>query len=377
VQGDPLEEAAGGVPLQIGRERCRVGVFGEGYSVTDKVFFDSGSQGMSLFTESGSVRLVSLHVNRLASAWGTGESTLDGNLAGPWSAANGTWTDTAAGKQGTAAGDAYYLSSSTGTDFTYEGDVRIDSATAAALTFRDQYSANVDATGMVKLWRPGRVIATYATPISTGRTYHLRVVAAGPRFQVYLDRSPQPVIDATDTASSSGQLGVNVFNGQATFNNLQVNAPGFATNVNGPWHPVNGTWTSPGTALQSRGAGDTFYLSSTTGTDFTYEGDLTPVNGVAAGLVFRANADGTQHYTANVDVNGLVKLWRPGKDIATYATPITPGRTYHLTVTTHGTNIRVALNGTEVINATDTTYASGLFGLNSFSGTARFTNVHT
>jgi fructan beta-fructosidase len=168
---------------------------------------------------------------------------------------------------------------------------------------------------------------------------------------------------------------VNVFSGTATFDNLQLNAPGFATNLTGPWRPVSGTWTSPGTALRSSGAGDAFFLSTATGADFTYSGDVTPQNGVAAGLVFRANADATQHYTANVDVNGLVKLWRPGRDIATYQTPITPGRTYRLSVTTSGSNIRVSLNGTEVVNATDTAYPSGLFGLNGYAGTALFREV--
>src|SRR2546423_9775440 len=38
--------------------------------------------------------------------------------------------------------------------------------------------------------------------------------------------------------------------------------------------------------------------------------------GAAAALTFRANADGSQRYTANVDAAGLVKLWRPGRDIA-------------------------------------------------------------
>jgi hypothetical protein len=35
----------------------------------------------------------------------------------------------------------------------------------------------------------------------------------------------------------------------------------------------------------------------------------------------------------------------------------------------------VALDGVEVINATDSTYASGLFGLNGFHGTALFRGV--
>jgi fructan beta-fructosidase len=190
---------------------------------------------------------------------------------------------------------------------------------------------------------------------------------------VYLDRAA--VIDATDTAYTSGRLGVNVFDGQATVDNLQLNSPGFATNLVGPWHPVNGTWSAPGTALRSRAPGDTFYLSSSVGTDFTYTGDVTPLNGVAAGLVFRANADATQHYTANVDVDGMVKLWRPGVDIAIHRTAVTPGKTYRLSVTARGSDIRVSLNGTEVIHVTDTTYPSGVFGVNGFQGTALFRDV--
>jgi fructan beta-fructosidase len=383
LYGAPLSPANGRVSMHVLVDRGQLEIFADGgaFSYTDNVDFNPANQGLSLFTDGGSVRLNSLRFNRIASAWGTGQSTLDSNLGDAWTAVNGTWTDTAAGKQGSASGDAFYLSPTSAGDLTYEGDVRVDSGTAAALTFRASddaarhYTVNVDTAGMVKLWRPGRDIATYPTAITVGRTYHLKVVAAGSRIRVYLDRSAQPVIDATDTAYASGRLGVNVFSGQATVNNLQLNAAGFDTNLAGPWRPVSGTWTAPGDAVQARGGGDTFYLSSSTGADFTYSGDLTPVNGVAAGLVFRASADGTRHYTANVDVNGIVKLWRPGADIATHAANIVPGRTYHLAVTARGTNLRVSLDGVEVINATDATYSTGLFGLNGFAGTARFRNV--
>jgi fructan beta-fructosidase len=378
LYGAPLAPVGNRVKVHVLVDRGQLEIFGNDgrFSFTDNVDFDSSanSQGISLFTESGTVRL--------GTSWGTGQSTLDSTLSGPWTAAGGTWTDTADGKQGAVAGDAFYLSGTTAADLTYEGDVRLDSSRgAAALTFRasrdatSHYTVNIDSAGLVKLWRPGRDIATYPTPIAPYRTYHLKVVATGSRFQVYLDRSSQPVIDAPDTAYPSGLAGVNVFSGKATFDNLRLNAPGFDTNLAGPWRPVSGTWTSPGTAVESRGPGDSFYLSAATGTNFTYGGDVTPENGVAAGLVFRANADATQHYTANVDVGGLVKLWRPGRDIATFRTAVTPGRTYHLSVTANGPNIRVALDGTEVIDATDDAYASGLFGLNGYAGTARFQSV--
>jgi fructan beta-fructosidase len=385
LYGAPLAPTNGRVKARILVDRGQLEIFGNDgeFSYTDNVNFTStpDSQGISLFTEDGSVRLVSLRFNRLTSVWHPAESTLDSNLGNPWTSVNGTWTDTASGKQGTATGDAFYLSPTTAADFTYSGDVTIDNGTAAALTFRaspdasTHYTVNVDANGMVKLWRPGREIATYRTPITTGRTYHLKVVAAGPNLQVYLDHSTQPVITATDAAYSSGRLGLNVYNGQSTANNLKLNEADLDTNLAGPWHPVNGTWTSPGTALRSRAPADTFYLSTSTASDFTYSGEVTPLNGTAAGLTFRANADATQHYTANVDVNGMVKLWRPGKDIAVYPTTITPGTTYRLSVTARGPDIRISLNDTEVINATDTTYATGSLGVNGFQGTAQFRNL--
>ncbi|WP_432824505.1 GH32 C-terminal domain-containing protein [Dactylosporangium sp. CA-092794] len=385
LYGKPLSPVNGRVKVRVLVDRGQLEVFGNDgrLSVSDNVNFNSaaGSQGIQVFATGGSVNLVSLQFYRLGKAWGTGESTLDSNLSGPWTAAGGTWTDVSGGKQGQAPGDAFYLSSSTGGDFTYQGDVRITSGVAAALTFRasadgtQHYTANVDANGLVKLWRPGRDIAVYNTPITVGRTYHLKVVTNGSRIRVYLDQGATPVIDATDTAYASGRFGVNVFNGTAVFGNVNVNTAGFSTSLPGPWKPVGGTWVAPCTGLAVHTPGDAFYLSGTTAANLTYEGDVRVVNGVAAALTFRASADGTQHYTANVDTGGLVKLWRPGRDIAVYPTTILEGRWYHLKVVAQGASISVYLNGTKVIDATDSTYSSGYLGLNGFSGTATFNNI--
>jgi fructan beta-fructosidase len=73
----------------------------------------------------------------------------------------------------------------------------------------------------------------------------------------------------------------------------------------------------------------------------------------------------------------MVKLWRPGNDIAVHQTPIVEGRTYHLTVRTDGPRIRVWLdNGTDpVIDATDGTYPSGRFGINAYNGNTTTQNA--
>ena len=377
LSGAPLVPRDGRVKIRALVDRGQLELFGNDgeLSLSDVVRFNPANRDVRVWAEGGSVRLTSLRFDRLGSAWGVGESTLTGNLGGTWAASGGSWTDVAGGKLGTAPGDGFYLNSGVSADGTYQADLRLRDAQAAGLTFRDGYTANIDAAGVVKLWRPGQVIGTFATPITRDRTYHMKVVAAGARLRVYLDHGTNPVIDATDTTFASGRTGANVYAGSAVIGNITRNTPGFATDVAGPWRPAGGTWTTPEAGVYAQAGGDAFYLSGQSGTDFTYEGDVRPVNGVAAALTFRANADATQHYTANVDTNGLVKLWRPGRDIASYATPVVPGRSYHLTVIARGSRIRVLLDGEQVIDATDTAYASGLFGLNAFSGSAAFDNI--
>jgi fructan beta-fructosidase len=213
-------------------DRGQLEIFGNDgkLSYSDNVNFDSSpaSQGVRLFAAGGNVQVVSMQMHRLSSIWGAGESTLESNLAGPWRPVGGTWNDAAGGKQGLSTTNAFYLSSQTGTNFTYEGDVRVVSGVAAALTFRasvdgaQHYTANVDTTGLVKLWRPGADIATYTTPIAPGRTYHLKVIASGSSIKVYLNNGASPVIDAVDSTYSSGYFGVNVFNSTAEFQGMAV-----------------------------------------------------------------------------------------------------------------------------------------------------------
>lgn len=370
LYGAPLPVPAGGrVTIRALVDRGQLEVFGGPVSVSDVVTGFNPAAGVSAYAEGGDVRLVSLRFDKLSSAWGRGEPTLDSTLPGPWAADGGTWTDVADGKQGTASGDGYYLAAAPSGDGTYEADLTLRSAAAAGLTFRDRYTATIDAGGVVKLWRPGRVIATAPATITRDRPYHLKVRAEGARFRVYLDHGTTPVIDATDTAYTSGKAGANVFAGAAVIDNVQLNAPGFRTNLDGPWQPSGGAWTTGPAYVQGRGDGDSFYYSARTGTDFTYEADLRTVNGTAGGITFR------DRYTANIDVNGLVKLWRPGRDVAVYPTPIVPGRWYHLTVTATGARFRVLLNGRQVIDATDDAYATGRFGLNTYAGSAAFQNV--
>ncbi|MGI5254761.1 glycoside hydrolase family 32 protein [Actinacidiphila glaucinigra] len=385
LRGKPLKPRNGKVTMRLLVDRGQLETFADDglYSLSDNVDFDSAadSQGIRLFAVGGRVKLDSATFTRLNTSWGTAQSTLESNLKGPWHAAGGAWTDVSGGKRASVGGDGFYLSASSGGDAVYQGDLTLDTAQAAGLTFRANaqgagYTANIDTSGVLKLWRPGRDIATHATPITKGRTYHLKVQTDGSRIRVWLDNGTQPVIDATDTTYTSGVFGVNVFHGTATVQNLDTGTAGFSAFPAGRWTPRGGTWTVTPAGLRGSSPQDGFYLSDRSGGDFTYEGDLSVTNGTAAGLTFRARDDGAG-YTANIDTSGVVKLWRPGRDIATHATQIVEGRTYHLKVRTDGSRIRVWLGGAAdpVIDTTDDAYTTGLFGVNGFAANTQAQNL--
>lgn len=231
LDGVPLPLEDGKVKLRLLVDRGQLEIYGNDGRLyrSLNVNFDSmpGGDTMELFVD-GRVRLADMTVHQLGSIWG-GESTLVSNLDGQWYSDSGVWSDVAGGKKGTSGGDAFYLNTATGTDFSYEADLRLDSGVAAALTFRSNrdasrhYTANIDAlANVIKLWRPGRDIATYPLDVELGRTYHLKVVAEGPRIRVYLDDAAEPVIDAVDDTIASGQFGLNVFDGAAVIQNVQV-----------------------------------------------------------------------------------------------------------------------------------------------------------
>ncbi|MDB4872939.1 MAG: hypothetical protein JWL97_3943 [Gemmatimonadales bacterium] len=236
LYGAPLAPENGRVKMQVLVDRGQLEIFGNDgkLSYTDNVNFTAGpdSQGISVYATGGKAELVSLRYHDLKRIWppSTPGTNPGSNLAGPWHPIGGTWTSLADGKTGTTpGGNAFYLSSQTGSDFTYEGDLRPDApGAAAALTFRASadlamhYTANVDTGGFVRLWRPGAILADYHTTVTPGTSYHLKVVALGSRIQVYFENSAAPVIDVTDTAIASGYFGLNVWNSTGTIRNATV-----------------------------------------------------------------------------------------------------------------------------------------------------------
>jgi len=236
LNGVPMPPVNDRVSVRLLVDRGQLEIFGNDGRLyhSQNVNFDSlpGGDSLELFVAGEPVHLERLTFHELGSIWG-GESTLVDNLGGQWYADSGRWSDDSGGKKGASGGDAFYLNTKTGDNFSYEADVRLESGVAVAITFRSDrdatrhYTANVDsAAKVVKLWRPGRDIATYPLDVQLGRTYHLKVVATGPRLRVYLDGGTTPVIDAVDDTIGSGQFGMNVFNGVGVVQNVRVGPVG-------------------------------------------------------------------------------------------------------------------------------------------------------
>ncbi|MEC2063267.1 MULTISPECIES: GH32 C-terminal domain-containing protein [Bacillus] len=231
IQTAPLKPVNGTIKMRIFVDRSSVEVFGnDGQQViTDIILPDRSSKGLELYAVNGGVKLKSLTIYPLKKVWGT--SPFISNLTG-WTTVNGTWADTIEGKQGRSDGDSFILSSASGSDFIYESDITIKDGNgrgAGALIFRSDkdvknaYLANVDAKhDLVKFFKfengVASVIAEYKTPIDVNKKYHLKTEAKGDHFKIYLD--DRLVIDANDSTFSEGQLGLNVWDATAVFQNV-------------------------------------------------------------------------------------------------------------------------------------------------------------
>ncbi len=155
-----------------------------------------------------------------------------GALSG-WTSVSGTWTNASAVAQGrTSAGaDGFLMRANTGTNFTYEANIRLQTAGAAgALVFRSNanasnaYAVNLDSSGQfIKLFKfPYVLLATANRTLTTGTWYHLRVNVSGNVITVYIDNKAAPVIVYTDGAYGAGRFGINAWNGTVHIDNVKA-----------------------------------------------------------------------------------------------------------------------------------------------------------
>ncbi|WP_123041811.1 GH32 C-terminal domain-containing protein [Cohnella candidum] len=157
------------------------------------------------------------------------------NLTGWTSAPEAEWVATDDGIAGFFDQDANYMSNVSGSNFTYEADLKLDEAGGAgSMIFRadatggNGYYFNVN-PGLKSLrlfyktngsFSNAQVLAAVPALVQPGKTYHAKIVANGTNIKVYFDGSSTPVIDVNDTRYGTGYFGLNVFGGRAYYQNV-------------------------------------------------------------------------------------------------------------------------------------------------------------
>ncbi|MFB9760488.1 GH32 C-terminal domain-containing protein [Ectobacillus funiculus] len=145
------------------------------------------------------------------------------------------WTITENGIRGTYISDANYIAKETAGDFTYEADMILGQAGGAgSILFRTSedgrsgYYFNLDPN--MKAFRlfykidggfeERMVIGKVPAFIQPGKVYKVKIETKGPHIQIYVDG--QKIMDLRDGTFAEGHFGLNVFGGQASYQNVNV-----------------------------------------------------------------------------------------------------------------------------------------------------------
>ncbi|MGG1417681.1 levanase [Bacillus subtilis] len=240
---------------------------------------------------------------------------------------------------------------------------------------------------------------TFNPTFNTGKeTAPLKPVNGKVKMRIFVDRSSvevfgndgkQVITDIILPDRSSKGLELYAANGGVKVKSLTIHplkkvwgTSPFMSNLTG-WTTVNGTWADTIEGKQGRSDGDSFILSSASGSDFTYESDITIKDGNKRGagaLMFRSDKYAKNGYLANVDAkHDLVKFFKfengVASVIAEYKTPIDVNKKYHLKTEAEGDRFKIYLDDRLVIDAHDSAFSEGQFGLNVWDATAVFQNV--
>ena len=193
------------------------------------------------------------------------------------------------------------------------------------------------------------------------------------------------VVDATFTQEGvnlvalkqgSAQFKVSVGN-QTEIINVSVFASSFVSDLSfNKENIVSGQWLMKAESIVGEmNSGNGFLLSNETGSDFTFSGKFSILDGTAASLVFRAASDMSSYLVANYDRNErIVKLWSTHGELARSSVMDVSVDNIVLSVKANEKDVQVTINGNLAINYTlkDDEPLSGRFGLNVFSAKAEF-----
>ncbi|MDX8045524.1 GH32 C-terminal domain-containing protein [Gracilibacillus sp. S3-1-1] len=321
-------------PLFQENKRIKLNVFVDNGSIevfvnngevvfTDVIFPRATSRGMSFFTEGGAVDIVSLEVFRLDDIW---ERLID--------------------QESSIVTNRKELEMNSGSVQTLHADIQSNKSNEMR-----PIKWNSSNTDIVE--------------IESSHYRHAKVKA-------------KEVGEVTITASTPDgkiyqEIDVNVYDGKFNTNltgwNADISADHWITTENG----IRGSHSS-----------DAHYMAEERAGDFLYEADmLLDKEGGAGSILFRATKDGSSGYYFNIDpnmnafrlfykMNGHMEERMILKKVPAF---IETGKVYRVRIEANGPHIRVNVDGENIIDIKDGTFAEGHFGLHVFGGQATYQNV--
>ncbi|HET9226458.1 MAG TPA: family 16 glycoside hydrolase, partial [Thermoanaerobaculia bacterium] len=248
-------------------------------------------------------------------------------------------------------------------------------------------------TGRIKLFRAAAwhidtaglaVLADVSATIAAGVTHTLALDFQGSQISVIYNGTT--VIQVADATLASGAVALDVSNQPIRFDDVLVTS-GSTTLFSDDFSPrplrswtasplTGGTWdASSGVAAYDGGGHTQLYAGNPAWTDYTVEAKVRVTNAAdyPGGIRGRLNTSTGGSYAAWIyPGSGKVKLWRnsvwhvdtPPTTMLAEANATIATSTFHtLAIQFKGSRIKVSLNGTVLIDITDTTYASGAVAL--------------
>lgn len=287
------------------------------------------------------------------------------------------------------------ISATVSADFVYEADVTIqDMQTDASLVFRS------DAEGLAAYWlqilptsgqiqlrdasgASGTLQQSRTVDLQAGQTYHLKVKAEGSQLSVYWGTAYRPLIQVTDNTYRSGYLGLHVWDGTATFQNVIVSD--LNTNLSTPLL-TTGTWFPHIAGQIITSTPESLKLYNLRSTDMIAEADISfadNVQGKTAGLILHANDKATTGYVVNLRNQGSTISVDLKKRDGTLIAKSTKNYT-HQSNSKHHLEIRMIQNRIQVfvdgytpaaIDVTDKSYTQGYTGMIAQGGQIIFQDL--
>lgn len=391
VIGQHMVSRNGKVRLHLYVDSSSVEVIGNDglASLTDLIFPDPGHTGLELYSIGGTVLLDHLEIHSISpSAAPVAPSAVFSSNAGSLTTKTGTWLVTENGLRGESSGDAFVLAQDMGIlhDFKISSTVRLGTGGAAALAFRINetlstgYVLNIDSGNFMKLWKPdGTILAQVTVPITVGEAYNLTVEAVGTSIRAFLNNSLTPLIDIIDSSTSSGYVGLNVWNGTSLFHSFNIDYNAMLMGFDA-LKPCSGVWNSTNDGFSGFSSGDGFALFPSAGqmNDFEIEGSILLESAWAGAFVLRGDSSASSGYVVNIDRGGFIKVWKIGGIILSMQyRRVLPGIEYHVRARMTGNRLQVWFDheSTPLVDIIDNSISSGYVGVNCWSGTAVFRNT--